>query len=101
MMTKNDELLPAYNVLASSEHQFITNVTVHQNPNDGTCFKEHLESLVFRPASIMADSIFGTEQNYQLLEGQEINSYLKYPSFHREQTRKHKEDPFFKGQFSL
>lgn len=99
MMTKNDELLPAYNVLASSEHQFITNVTVHQNPNDGTCFKEHLESLVFRPASIMADSIFGTEQNYQLLEGQEINSYLKYPSFHREQTRKHKEDPFLKDNF--
>lgn len=32
MMMKNEELLPGYNVLASSEQQFVTAITTHQNP---------------------------------------------------------------------
>ncbi|HEU5146307.1 MAG TPA: IS1182 family transposase [Chryseosolibacter sp.] len=99
MMMKNEELLPGYNVLASSENQFVTAITTHQNPNDATCFKEHLESFVFTPASITADSIFGTEENYQLLEGSQIESYLKYPTFHNEGTKKFKEDIFRKENF--
>lgn len=99
MMMKNKELLPAYNILASSEDQFITGISIHQNPNDGTCFKEHLEKLIFTPQTITADSIFGTEENYQLLDGKEIESYLKYPTFHREQTRKYKNNVFLKENF--
>jgi transposase len=99
MMMKNEELLPGYNVLASSEEQFVTAITTHQNPNDATCFKEHLESFVFTPASITADSIFGTEENYQMLEAADIESYLKYPTFHREGTKKFKEDVFRKENF--
>lgn len=99
MITKNEELLPAYNVVASSENQFITAITTHQNPNDATCFKEHLNSFVFNPASITADSIFGTEENYQLLEGAEIESYLKYPTFHKEMTKNFKKDIFRKENF--
>jgi len=99
MMMKNEEFLPAYNVMASSEHQFITGISVHQNPNDATCFKEHLNNFTFTPQSITADSIFGTEENYQLLEGKEIESYLKYPSFHREQTQKYKNNIFLKENF--
>lgn len=99
MMMKNEELLPGYNVLASSENQFVTAITTHQNPNDATCFKKHLESFVFTPESITADSIFGTEENYQLLEGAEIESYLKYPTFHSENTKKFKEDIFRKENF--
>jgi Transposase and inactivated derivatives len=99
MMMKNEELLPAYNVVASSENQFITAITTHQNPNDATCFKEHLNSFVFTPGSITADSIFGTEENYQLLEDAQIESYLKYPTFHREGTKKFKEDIFRKENF--
>jgi transposase len=96
---KNEELLPGYNVLASSENQFITAITTHQNPNDATCFKEHLESFVFTPASITADSIFGTEQNYQLLEGSDIESYLKYPLFYKEGTKAFKNEIFRKENF--
>jgi hypothetical protein len=99
MMMKNEELLPGYNVLASSENQFVTAITTHQNPNDATCFKQHLESFLFTPGSITADSIFGTEQNYQLLEGSEIESFLKYPAFHSEGTKKFKEDIFRKENF--
>jgi len=100
MMMKNEEFLPAYNVLASSEDQFITAVSVHQNPNDAIGFKEHLESFTFIPQTIMADSIFGTEENYQLLESKEIDSYLKYPLYHKEKTRKFKTDLYRKENFA-
>ena len=96
---KNEELLPAYNILASSEDQYIMAVSVHQNPNDATCFKDHLNRLPFPPETITADSIFGTEENYELLEGKLIDSYLKYPYFQREQTRKYKENPYVRENF--
>lgn len=99
MKMKNEEFLPAYNVLASSENQFVTAITTHQNSNDAACFKEHLESFKFNPESLIADSIFGTEENYQLLEGAQINSFMKYPTFHRDQTKKFKEDIFRKENF--
>jgi hypothetical protein len=68
---KNEEILPAYNVMASTEDQFITACTLHQNPNDSTCFKthlEHIENMKAMPDAIVADSIFGTEENYELLQ---------------------------------
>jgi len=99
MKMKNEEFLPAYNVLASSEDQFITAVTVHQNPNDAIGFKEHVESFTFAPATITADSIFGTEENYQFLESKEVTAYVKYPLFHKEQSRRFREDPYRKENF--
>jgi transposase len=99
MYLKNDLLAPAYNVVSSSENQFITGFSVHQNPNDASCFKEHVESLAFKPATITADSIFGTEQNYELLEHYAIENYLKYPLFHKEQTQSFKNDKFRKENF--
>ena len=34
MKMKNEEFLPAYNVVASSENQFVTAITTHQNSNE-------------------------------------------------------------------
>ena len=104
MMMKNKvEILPAYNVLAGSEDQFITGVSVHQNTNDGACFKDHLEQAAvqqpFTPDRVIADSIFGTEQNYELLEGKEIENYLKFPTYHAEQRKSYRENPFLKDNF--
>ena len=104
MRMKNDELLPAYNVLAGCEDQFIINVSIHQNSNDSTCFPAHLEKLEQRghelPAAIVADAIFGTEQNYELLESRQIGNYLKFPSFQAEQKQSFRENPFLKDNFS-
>lgn len=104
MMMKNKvEILPAYNVLAGCEDQFITGVSVHQNTNDGTCFQGHLEQISqqqpAQPDKIIADAIFGTAQNYELLEQKEINSYLKFPSFHAEQKQNYKDKHFLKENF--
>ena len=105
MRMKNKvETLPAYNVLAGSEGQFITGVTVHQNPNDGVCFAEHIEQVTtmqqpFKPINVIADAAFGTEQNYELAETKGIGSFLKFPTFHAEETKKYRENPFLKDNF--
>jgi len=104
MMMKNKvEVLPAYNVLAGSEDQFITGISVHQNTNDGICFQDHLEAVAiqqpFTPDRIIADSIFGTEQNYELLEQKQIENYLKFPYYHGEQKSSHRKNRFHKDNF--
>ena len=103
MRMKNQELLPAYNVLAGSENQIIVNYSVHQNSNDATCFKAHLEQLEKHspvlPGNIVADSIYGTEENYELLEQKNINNYLKYPAFPKEEMARYKPEPFSNSDF--
>lgn len=104
MKMKNDEILPAYNVLIGTEDQFVTNYSVHQKTNDGACFKEHITQLEQHagclPQNIIADSIFGTEENSELLEEKEITNYMKFPLYHKEQTRKYKSNPFNKDNFT-
>lgn len=104
MKMKNDEILPAYNVLIGTEDQFITNYSVHQKTNDAACFKEHMEQLEVHtsqlPQNVIADSIFGTEENSELLEQKGIENYMKFPLYHKEQTRKYKNNPFSKDNFS-
>ena len=104
MMMKNRvEILPAYNALAGCEDQFITGVSVHQNTNDATCFPEHLEQISrqqpVQPDNIIADSIFGTEQNYELLQEKEMRNFMKFPSFHNEQKSSYKNNPFLRENF--
>ncbi|HMI79888.1 MAG TPA: IS1182 family transposase [Ferruginibacter sp.] len=103
MMKNKKEISPAYNVLAGSEDQFITGVTVHQNPNDGTCFKEHLEQIAAQqpltPQQLIADSVFGSEQNYALLEDKGIKNFVKYQSYHREQKKGFTKNIFLKENF--
>ena len=104
MRMKNDELLPAYNVVAGCEDQFIVHVSLHQNSNDGACFARHLEKLeqkgTIMPKAIIADAIFGTEQNYEILESMQVGNYLKFPSFHAEQKQSYQQNPFLKDNFS-
>lgn len=105
MMMKNKvEVLPAYNVLAGSEEQFITGVSVHQTTHDGICFEDHLQQIErqqpCKPDRIIADSIFGTEQNYELLEQKEIDNYMKFPLYHKEQTKRYQQNRFLKENFS-
>lgn len=103
MKMKNDELLPAYNVLIGTEEQFIINYSVHQKGNDGVCFKEHVAQLGIHtdhlPEHMIADSIFGTEENSELLEQKGIDNYMKFPLYRKERTRKYKTDPFHKDNF--
>jgi len=94
----NGQLKPAYNWQISTSDQFIVNYSLHQNPTDTLTLKTHLQQhedlYGSMPACICADAGYGSEENYDYLEKQQIDHYVKYNYFHKEQTRKWREDPF-------
>lgn len=102
MYTKDGRLAPAYNAQAGTQDGFVTGVSVSQNPNDAAGFIAHLESRTALdlppPPAVVADAIYGTEENYAHLEAHGIESYLKYPAWHRENTGQTR--PYEKSAFT-
>jgi hypothetical protein len=95
---KSGKLKPAYNVQISCENQAITHYSVHQRPGDKATRILHLtqfESFYGKQSAIVvADSVYGSEQNYQNMEHQVIEAFVKYNYFHLEQKRSYKKDAF-------
>jgi transposase len=95
---KNGQLKPAYNPQISTENQFITHVSIHQTPGDTTTLKSHLtsfeESYKKQSKEIVADAGYGSEENYEMLEEKDVEAYVKYNYFHKEQKKKIKNNPF-------
>jgi len=90
---KNGQLKPGYNVQIGTENQFVTGYSIHQNPGDTSCMKSHLEQLKEQrdgklPKTITADAGYGSEENYEYLEHSKIEHYVKYNTFHKEQSSK-------------
>lgn len=94
----NGQLKPAYNAQLSTENQFITHVSIHQTPGDTTTLESHLEgfesSYHKQSDVVVADAGYGSEENYELLEKKKVIAYVKYNYFHKEQTKKIRENPF-------
>jgi transposase len=94
----NGQLKPAYNWQISTSDQFILNYSIHQNPTDTLTLKPHLEHFKTLyntyPDTICADAGYGSEENYEYLEEKNIENYVKYNYFHKEQSKKWKNDPF-------
>jgi transposase len=92
----NSQLKPAYNVQITTENQFILGYTVHQTPGDTGTLKEHMESLQDQygtmPEVLVADAGYGSEENYEYLEKNDVEAYVKYNYFHKEQCKKWKEN---------
>ena len=86
---KNGQLKPGYNVQVSSENQFVLNYTIHPNPTDTLTLASHLEDfrqqLSTTPDTLTADAGYGSEQNYEMMEDQGIEAYVKYNYFDKEQ----------------
>lgn len=93
---QNGQLKPGYNLQASSNNQFIVNYTLAQTTADTTTLinhlEEHQESFEQHPEIVTADAGYGSEQNYSYLEDQEIEAFVKYNYFHKEQ-KQHKKPP--------
>lgn len=93
----NGQLKPGYNLQISTENQVVTNFSIHQRPNDTGTLKTHLEqfkNLFGRQSkTIVADAGYGSEENYTYLEGEKIESYVKYNQFYQEQKH-NKKNPF-------
>jgi transposase len=100
---KNGLLRPSYNILLGSENQIILNYTIHQNAGESGLFIDHMNKLKNRlgnlPSNAIGDAAFGTEENYSFLDQHTIGNYLKYNTFHSDQTNKHQQDKFSKDKF--
>ena len=94
----NGQTKPGYNVQISTENQFITNYGIYWRPTDTGMMIEYLESFEDRygckSKEIVADSGYGSEQNYEYMLDNDMVPYVKFNMFHKEQTRKYKNNPF-------
>jgi len=95
---QSGQLKAGYNVQIGTENQFIVNYSIHQKAGDTSCFISHCEELKEKlgrlPENIIADSGYGSEENYEYLEKNNIGNFVKYNNFHLEQKKKFKEDRF-------
>lgn len=95
---KNGQLKPGYNIQIATENQFITNYAVYHRPTDTLTLIPFLESFEKRYGRqsnvVVADSGYGSEQNYEYLFDHNLIPYVKYNMFHREQKRRYKENAF-------
>lgn len=95
----NGQLKAGYNVQISTNNQIITNYDIYPNPNDTLTMPSHIDSFkeLYNqvPETITADSGYGSDQNYEYLEKNEIEAFVKYNYFHQEQQgKRQKKYPF-------
>ena len=94
---RNGQLKPGYNVQIGTENQFVTGYSIHQRPGDTSCLKAHLEGLKKSrkgrlPKVIIADAGYGSEENYEYMKNEELETYVKYNTYHKEKSRKWHKD---------
>jgi hypothetical protein len=92
----NGQLKPAYNVQIGTENGFVVGYDIFQNPADTRTLKPHLkrqaERLGAKPKTVITDAGYGSEENYAYLERQKITAAVKYGTYHKEKSKKWKED---------
>jgi transposase len=86
------QLRPGYNLQVSTNNQCIVNYSIHPNPTDTTTLIPHLKqieaNLGTKPKVVTADAGYGSEENYEYLEKNDVAAYVKYNTFDKEQKRK-------------
>jgi transposase len=89
---KNGQLKPAYNWQISSNNQYIVDYSIHQTTADTSTLQVHLEehkqNYGVYPQVVVADAGYGSEQNYQYLETNHIEGYVKYNYFDKDRSHK-------------
>ena len=94
----NGQTKPGYNLQIATEHQFITDFGFFHNPTDTLTMIPFLTSFSDRygrfAKETCADSGYGSEENYSFMAINDIEAYVKYNLFHKEQKRSFKKDIF-------
>ena len=95
---RNGQTKPGYNLQIGTEKQFITDFALFPNPTDTLTMIPFLQSFpnrYGRPAhTVVADSGYGSEENYRFMEENGMEAYVKYNRFHMEQRPRFNPDPF-------
>ena len=94
----NGQTKPGYNVQIATENQYITNYGIYWRPTDqGTLIPfmtTFSERYGIQSSKAVADSGYGSEQNYVWMEENGIEAFVKYNMFHAEDKRKYTGNPF-------
>ena len=94
----NGQTKPGYNLQIATENQFITNFALYPNPTDTLTFIPFEEMFFSRygrfAKKAVADSGYGSEENYRFMDGNGTEAFVKYNYFHKEQKPRYKPNPF-------
>lgn len=94
---------PGYNLQIATENQFITNFALFPNPTDTLTYIPFMESFRERyghfASTEVADSGYGSEENYEFMELNGTAAYVKYNRFHIEHRPQYVPDPFRSENF--
>lgn len=94
----NGQTKPGYNLQIGTENQFILDFGLFQTPGDPLTMIPFYTSYHNRygrlPQTGVADSGYGSEENYRFMEEAGIEAYVKYNWFHREQRMHYEPNPF-------
>ena len=95
---RNGQTKPGYNVQIATENQYITNYDIYWRPTDTGTLIPFLNSFYAKYGSygteIVADSGYGSEQNYEFMFEQGLTPYVKFNMFHKEMKRAFKNNSF-------
>ncbi len=94
----NGQLKPAYNVQIGTENQFFTHYDFYPNPTDTLTYIPFMNGFNERynrlPNKAVADSGYGSEENYEFMEINDIVPFVKYNYFHKEQKKSFRNNGF-------
>jgi transposase len=100
---RNGQTKPGYNLQISSENQFITDFALFPNPTDTLTMIPFFNSFLNRyghlPSIAVADSGYGSEENYRFMEEAGMDAYVKYNRFHIEHRPRYTPNPFHSDNF--
>jgi len=92
----NGKPKPGYNVQIGTEHGFVVGYDIFSDRTDIRTLKPHIrrqkKRLGMKPKAIIGDAGYGSEENYVYLENQGIVAVVKYNQYHKETSKKWKED---------
>lgn len=95
---RNGRTKPGYNLQIGTGNQFITDFALFPNPTDTLTLIPFLQSFSSRydrlAHTVVADSGYGSEENYRFMSENGMEAYVKYNYFHMEQRPRFKPDPF-------
>ena len=95
---RNGQTKPGYNLQLATENQFITNFALFPNPTDTLTMIPFLQSFSSRYGrlahTVVADSGYGSEENYRFMAENGMEAYVKYNCLHMEQRPRFRPDPF-------
>lgn len=92
----NGQLKAAYNLQIGTQSQIVIEYSLHQRPGDTTTLPSQIagvkQSYGEVPQNVIADAAYGSEENYECMEREGINAYVKYNMFDKEQKGQTKKE---------